>query len=226
MTIASDETAATSGVSSGMQACRLPETVTHRRSDPFGVVVADPPWRFTDRLSMSATRRGAAAHYATMSVAELVALPVANIVAPNAVLALWTPAALQRDGLAVLAAWGFASKGVYIWTKSTKNGRGLAFGMGHLFRGCAEIALIGNRGSTPPTSRRERNVSLSPALRHSKKPEHLQDSLDRMFPDAQKLEIFARRARPGWTCIGNEAPSTPGEDIRDSLRSLASGAVP
>jgi N6-adenosine-specific RNA methylase IME4 len=36
-----------------------------------------------------------------------------------------------------------------------------------------------------------------------------------MFPNTEKLEMFARRIRPGWTCIGNEVCN--GEDIRDSL---------
>ena len=48
--------------------------------------------------------------------------------------------------------------------------------------------------------------------------------LDIMFPgdDINKIELFARRDRPGWKCIGNENPSTIGQDIRDSLEILKS----
>lgn len=34
------------------------------------------------------------------------------------------------------------------------------------------------------------------------------------------LDIFARRARPGWTCIGLECPTSLGEDVRVSLDRL------
>jgi N6-adenosine-specific RNA methylase IME4 len=186
----------------------------------FGVVVADPPWRFADGLRMSAVRRGAAAQYDTMSLNQIARLPVAELVAEHAVLALWTPVALFDHGFATLDAWGFRFKTIVVWTKSKKDGSGLAFGMGRLFRGCAEVALVGTWGSPKPASRSERNVFVSPALRHSAKPEALQDSLERMFPDVRKLELFARRERPGWTCIGNECPATPGEDIRESLTRL------
>lgn len=191
--------------------------------EAFSVIVADPPWRFNDRLAMSTTRRGAEAHYATMSAEHVAGLCVSRVAAKDCLLALWTPSALLRDGLAVVEAWGFTPKTLTVWAKTRRDGTGLAFGMGWLFRGCCEIALIGTKGAPKPASRSERNVVMSPKLRHSAKPEGLQDSLERMFPASQKLELFARRARPGWTCVGNECPPTLGEDIRDSLRALGVG---
>jgi N6-adenosine-specific RNA methylase IME4 len=90
----------------------------------------------------------------------------------------------------------------------------LAFNMGHTFRAATEHALIGTRGSVKKLIRdhSQRNVSLDPQLEHSAKPETLQDRLERMV-DAPRLELFARRSRRGWTCIGNEAPATMGQDI-------------
>jgi N6-adenosine-specific RNA methylase IME4 len=31
--------------------------------------------------------------------------------------------------------------------------------------------------------------------------------LEDMFPDATKIELFARNARDGWSCWGNEVPN-------------------
>lgn len=95
----------------------------------------------------------------------------------------------------------------------------LAFGMGRLFRQTHEICLIGTRGKiyTQLANKSQRSVSFAENLRHSAKPEELQDSLDIMFPAARKLELFARRLRPGWTCLGNEID---GKDIRDALADL------
>jgi len=46
--------------------------------------------------------------------------------------------------------------------------------------------------------------------------------LEKMFPGEEhhKIELFARRDKTGWTCVGNESPSTPGEDIRVSIDRL------
>jgi N6-adenosine-specific RNA methylase IME4 len=95
----------------------------------------------------------------------------------------------------------------------------LGFGMGRLWRNCHEVALIGTKGKIYKhlKNKSQRTVHFHQNERHSKKPENLQDQLDIMFPgeDMKKIEIFARRTRPGWTCIGNEVCS--GEDIRDSI---------
>lgn len=97
----------------------------------------------------------------------------------------------------------------------------LGFGMGRLFRQTHEICLIGtsnNQIYSKLKNKSQRSVSLASNLKHSAKPEHLQDSLDIMFPKGKKLELFARRHRPGWMCLGNEICN--GEDIRVSLSKL------
>jgi N6-adenosine-specific RNA methylase IME4 len=97
----------------------------------------------------------------------------------------------------------------------------LAFFMGRLFRQTHEICLIGTNNNKILKSlknRSQRSVSFGENLRHSAKPEHLQDSLDLMFPNSNKLEMFARRNKPNWVCVGNEVCN--GEDIRDSIKRL------
>lgn len=98
----------------------------------------------------------------------------------------------------------------------------LAFGMGRLFRQTHEVALVGVRGKIYDKlkDKSQRSVHFHPSTKHSTKPEALQDMLEKMFPKAKRLELFARRDRPGWTCVGLECPSTLGEDIRISLDRL------
>ena len=105
-------------------------------------------------------------------------------------------------------------------TKLIKLDETLAFGMGRLFRQTHEICLVGisnNRVYKKLRNRSQRSVSFGENLKHSSKPEHLQNSLEIMFPKGHKLEMFARRVRPGWTCLGNEID---GKDIRDALADL------
>lgn len=179
----------------------------------YGIVVADPPWAFSDKLTMSDVKRGAEANYSTLTMADIRNLPVQDLCAPDALLALWVPSSLLEDGLGVMKAWGFVQKQIYTWVKTTKSG-GLAFGMGRQFRGTSEHALIGTCGRPKPASKSERNVELSLNMGHSIKPASLQERLEAMYPDASKLEMFARRERPGWDCVGNECPTTAGIDIR------------
>lgn len=181
----------------------------------FNIIVADPPWPFRDQLRMSKVRRGAAANYPTLTVEEIEALPVGEWAAADAVIALWVPASRICEGLSVMQNWGFEQDQLYVWIKTTKAGRP-KMGMGRRFRACKEIALIGFRGRRLPVAgKSELDVCLAPNLGHSRKPEALQDSLDRMYPRGRRLELFARRRRRRWLCVGNDPNSdTPGMDIR------------
>lgn len=209
----------------------------------YQVICADPPWSFGDRLQKmkSPTKRSAVSQYQTMTTDEICSINVRNIADPQGcVLALWVPSSLLIDGIKVMHAWGFSLKGTFVWVKTKKFHANLpkfiqklirrstdfipddllAFGMGRLFRQTHEIALIGTSGkSVYPLLRdhSQRSVSLEPNMGHSIKPEALQDRLEKMFPDANKLEMFARRLRNDWTCLGNEID---GRDIRVSIDQL------
>jgi len=50
-------------------------------------------------------------------------------------------------------------------------------------------------------------------MRHSQKPEFFQDMIESQS-DKPRIELFARRSRLGWDCIGNEIN---GIDIREIL---------
>ncbi len=247
----------------------------------FDIIVSDPPWSFSDKLTMAPVKRGASSQYSTLNLQAIKNLPVQKVVSKDAVLVLWVPGSLLQEGLDVMSAWGFNQKQIHVWVKTKKEpfeglykvvpnitnafkplfklGKNvdstdikkiatdttaiirsmfaktdfsgqwklddiLAFGMGRLFRQTHEIALIGTRGNvyTMLKNKSQRSVHFGPVLKHSAKPEDLQDMLDVMFPGASKLELFARRERSGWVCLGNQCPTSYGEDIRDSLNKFIS----
>ena len=126
-----------------------------------------------------------------------------------------TPKGLKRYLASVNKVTNTFTKGINMLNNT------LAFGMGRLFRQTHEICLIGissNKVYKQLENKSQRSVSFGENLKHSAKPEHLQDSLELMFPKARKLELFARRHRPGWVCLGNEICN--GEDIRVSLSKI------
>jgi hypothetical protein len=90
---------------------------------PFGTVLADPPWRFQNRTGKVAPEHRRLSRYDTMSVDEICALPVADLMADQSHCYLWVPNALLGDGLRVMDAWGFTYKSMLVWAKRRKDGR-------------------------------------------------------------------------------------------------------
>lgn len=166
----------------------------------------------------------------------------------GAILALWVPACILQSGLDVMKAWGFEHKQIYVWVKVKKSPlkdlkskikknlsileimkiieeyslqNTLAFGMGRLTRACSEICLIGINNKKiykKLSNKSQRSVCLAQNLKHSAKPDHLHRSLELMFPSEKKIELFSRKERSGWLCLGNEVGNK--EDIRESLKKL------
>src|SRR5689334_22518204 len=111
---------------------------------PARVLVADPPWKFGDRLG----RRGAAAHYPLMSAEEICSFEL-PLVASDAYLLLWRVASMQEEALAVARAWGFVPTAEIVWLKLTRHGKPW-FGLGHHTRAAHETCLLATRGKVRP----------------------------------------------------------------------------
>ena len=76
----------------------------------FKTILADPPWQFQNRTGKVAPEHKRLSRYATLTLADIKALPVADAAAEASHLYMWVPNALLPEGLAVLAAWGFSRK--------------------------------------------------------------------------------------------------------------------
>ena len=117
----------------------------------FQTVLADPPWQFINRTGKVAPEHRRLNRYLTMSLSEICALPVADVVTEPAHLYLWVPNALLPDGLDVMRAWGFDYKSNIIWHKRRKDGGSDGRGVGFYFRNVTEILLFGVRGKNART---------------------------------------------------------------------------
>ncbi len=173
----------------------------------FRTVLADPPWRFVNRTGKMAPEHRRLARYATMSTAEICALPVAEAVDEPAHLYLWTPNALLPEALQVMSAWGFSYKTNLIWRKIRKDGGSDGRGVGFYFRNVTEMILFGVRGKKARTlapGRRQVNYLESRKQEHSRKPDDQYALIEACSP-GPALELFARGARDGWTYWGNQA---------------------
>jgi N6-adenosine-specific RNA methylase IME4 len=173
----------------------------------FQTVLADPPWRFSNRTGKVAPEHRRLDRYSTMSLDAIKALPVATVTARNAHLYLWVPNALLTDGLDVLHAWGFRYVSNIVWAKRRKDGGPDGRGVGFYFRNVTELLLFGVKGSmrTLAPGRSQVNMIETRKREHSRKPDEQYDLIQACSPGPY-LEMFARYPRKGWTVWGDESP--------------------
>ncbi|MBU4267782.1 MAG: S-adenosylmethionine-binding protein [Acidobacteria bacterium] len=171
----------------------------------FGTILADPPWRFSNRTGKMAPEHKRLMRYPTMALEEIISLPIANVAAEQSHLYLWVPNALIAEGLEVMKKWGFTYKSNIVWHKVRKDGGPDGRGVGFYFRNVTELVLFGIRGSlrTLKPGRRQVNIIISRKEEHSKKPNELYEIIESCSPGPY-LELFARLEKPGWTQWGNE----------------------
>lgn len=213
----------------------------------YDVILADPPWSYRDRNANG--NRGATFKYPLMTDAEIAALDVAAVAAPDSVLMLWATCPRLPAALTLMQAWGFDFVTVaFTWVKTGSLtgprraflaaldpiGADLAarldvggpratlrdvwdrvshlvqpsifFGLGHHTRGNAELVLLGRRGKgLKRACASVEQVVLAPRGAHSAKPDEVQARIEALYdPGVSRLEMFARRRRPGWDAFGNE----------------------
>lgn len=175
--------------------------------DKFGCVMADPPWRFTNRTGKVAPEHKRLARYPTMTLNDICDLPVQDHLEDRAHCYLWVPNALLPDGLRVLEAWGFEYKSNVVWHKVRKDGGSDGRGVGFYFRNVTELLLFGVRGKNVRTlapGRRQVNMMQTRKREHSRKPDE-QYQLIEGCSWGPYLEMFGRGVREGWTVWGNQA---------------------
>ena len=107
----------------------------------YGVIYADPPWYYRV-WSKKGAGRSAEAHYPTMSMEAIKALPVADL----------------------------AAKVAFVWVKQNKKADSLFTGMGYWTRANAEVCLLATRGRPKRRACNVHQIILSHIEAHSQKP--------------------------------------------------------
>jgi len=179
---------------------------------PFDMIMADPAWRFASN-SAAKPGKNPLSKYRCMTMAEIKAMPIADIAAPDCLLWLWATAPMFHLQLEVVGSWGFKYSTSGVWVKRTKHGK-LSFGTGFRLRNSHEPFIIATRGK-PKTTRAVRSVVEGLLRKHSQKPEEAFAMAEAMMPGdhVRRLELFSRTDRPGWESWGDEAGTIPAEPV-------------
>ncbi len=182
----------------------MSESTFGELTPPYKTVVADPPW---PSMHQRATyhRGKPERHYSTMDIDEIAALPVSDLVEPDAHLWIWAVNRLVGSAFDVAEAWGFTPMTMLTWCKPGP-------GMGYYLRNNTEHAILATRGQPMvPNIPAISSWYEWPWGRHSAKPDAFFDLVEGLSP-GRRVELFCRSPRLGWDSWGNEIKGSASYD--------------
>ena len=162
----------------------------------FSTILLDPPWDWGDEGDHDQMGR-AKPTYGTMSIEELLKLPVEDFADDNCHMYLWITNRSLPKGFQLLEKWGFRYITAITWVKPS-------FGMGNYFRGQTEHMLFGVKGSLQLKRKNAPTFfEAERGKRHSEKPEYSYEFIESCSPGPY-LEMFSRNNRENWYNWGAE----------------------
>ena len=181
----------------------------------YSLAVIDPPWSWVPWNGGGGQTRGVP--YPILTLEAMGQLDICSILKPDAVVLLWVTDSMLPQALQLVDHWGLTFKTVgFYWTKTRLSGKE-HIGLGYYTRANPEQCWILTRGKgLPRVSKSVRRWLQAPYTSHSEKPDKFYEHVLALFGDIPRVDIFARKPRPGWDVIGNEID---GRDIREVLPS-------
>ena len=182
---------------------KFPKGKPQLPSGKYRIIYADPPWQYGNTMPEYFTEQ--ADHYDLMTLEEICALPVKELVADAAVLFLWATSPILEEAFQVVHAWGFEYKTSFVWDK-------VKHCMGHYNSVRHELLLVCVRGSCMPDEPTlfDSVVTEERSDRHSEKPEVFRGFIDALYTWGSRIELFSRKQVKGWDVWGNEVPGFAG----------------
>ena len=132
------------------------------------------------------------------------------LVQQDGYLIMWIIASTVQDSVNMLTKWGYDIVSFGNWIKISTYGRDWPSN-GYFFQHCKETYLVAKKGRAPETFNPKmfEDAIYCGRGRQSHKPDKLYEVIEKMFPNAMYLEIFARahNLRENWVSIGLEIPN-------------------
>lgn len=200
-------------------------------TNKYALIYADPAWSYDNKGS----RAKADNHYPTMSITDLKRLPVWDLAADDAILAMWWVPPMPLEAIQLAEAWGFKVKNMCLfswhklnklaekhidtalsapWPKLTATdilalvNEQTRMGLGNYTRSNVENVLVAVKGKGLPRLQADiKQMVMAPIGEHSVKPAEIREALEKLYGDVKRIELFSRSDAEGWDHWGNEAPS-------------------
>lgn len=137
--------------------------------------------------------------YPSMTIEELASLKIPY--EKDAHVYIWTINSKIEETYMLARRWGLKPIQLLTWAKNP-----MGLGMGGAFCQTTEHILFCRKGNLKTIGRVDRSWWNWKRGKHSQKPEHFQDIVEKISPP-NYLEMFARREREDWDVWGNEVVS-------------------
>ena len=179
----------------------------------YKIIYADPPWRQSKggKKSVRPNSSGEELEYKVISLDEIsdIMESAQRLGEENHILFLWTIDKYLFEAEDIAKRLGYKLHARMIWNKVTGIPAAFTIRYGH------EYMLYMYQGKFSPVAEKERgkihSVFTEQVKRHSQKPEIAYDIIERLYPNVDKLELFARNKRmtliENWDVWGNEVDS-------------------
>ena len=187
-------------------------------SKKYDVIYADPPWDYGGKMQYDKSSKkdvnvgfeknifisSASFKYPTVKLKDLKNLNINSIAKDDCLLFMWTTGPQMANSIILGEAWGFEYKTVaFVWDKMVHN-------PGQYTLSQTEFCLVFKKGRIPKPrgARNIRQFIQHPRGKHSEKPLQIIDGITKMFPEQDKIELFARNNFNGWDNWGLEIPDS------------------
>lgn len=172
----------------------------------YDIIYSDPPWRQTKggKKNVRENSSGKPLDYKTCSLDEIKEhlQQADSLTSDNTVLFLWTIDKYLFEAQKIAEELGYKLHARMIWNKVTGIPAAFTIRYGH------EYLLYMYKGKLIPVAKDERgkihSVFTEQVKKHSQKPEIAYQIIERLYPNTEKLEMYARQERNGWDCWGDE----------------------
>lgn len=171
----------------------------------YDLIYSDPPWKQTKGgLRKCRPNQTRALDYNTLSLDDIKEYhrKAMTLCVDNHNCFMWTIDKFLFAAEQIMTELGYKLHARFIWDK--ENGIAPAFTV----RFSHEYLLWFYKGKMIPIDKEQRGkfttVLRERATVHSKKPICAYELIEKLYPDAVRLEMYARNERKGFDCWGNE----------------------
>lgn len=172
----------------------------------YDLVYTDPPWsQKKGNMRKCRPKQGRELDYKTLTIEEIKSIheEAFRLTENKHNVFMWTIDKYLHQTEQMMQELGYTLHARLIWDK--ENGIAPAFTLrfSHEYllwfykKGKILMPIQECRGKYTTVMREKSTV-------HSRKPVSAYEIIENMFPDAKKIELFARRERSGWDCWGDE----------------------
>jgi N6-adenosine-specific RNA methylase IME4 len=175
----------------------------------YGIIYTDPPWpQKKGNIRKCRPNQTRALDYATMSIDDIFSLHdkfFAQTEKKHNVF-MWAIDKYLHEAELKMQERGYILHARMIWDK--QNGIAPAFTVRYSHEYLLWFYPKGNM--LKPCEEQQGKfltVFQERSTAHSKKPEYAYRMIEAMFPDAKKIELFARNTRAGWDAWGDQLPT-------------------